>query len=320
MSKRYNQWSGYFNDGLQFPPQAIWQKSGFHIYECDDGAVAYAQAKNGVVVAGDPLFFSDDLSLRHRLIQNFLQQFSSKGLVCGYYFSEQTAKLFLGYRTYYAGVSSFLNLDGWSSAGYASRDYRRAMNRAESSNLRFVEVHDKTEVLAEVQSFESNWLKTKRLPRIRFMLTPPKIDYPQSDQERWFLVRKDDRLEAFLSIHPYGQRRWYLDHLVQGAKADRFAADYGVAKIIEKLVHEKQGLLCFGFNAFWGATPSSLLEFGFWLNQRFDVLYASKGLRHFKNKFSDHELKRYLVMDPKASFVKQVADIMQVTFATQGGK
>jgi len=287
----------------------------------EKGVVAFEKRGSFYIVAGEPLAFPgyEPLQVFKEFVGEVRKQ---KGVVCGYYFSEHFARK-SEFSTYYAGASSFVNLERDLFQGHGGRDFRRALNFGKKHQLSFCEVSErKKDYFQDVVGFEKSWLKTRRGSRIGFLLSAPKVDFRGAEKERWFLVYSTDlessslknQLQAFVSGMPYGEKEFYVDHMVHCPEGLKLGLDFALVNLMKTLQQEGYKKLCLGLNPFWGVQPHSFLELGFWLNHQFELLYNSKGLYHFKHKLADEEKPRYLLLDPTYSFWPQLWNLTRVTY------
>ena len=61
--------------------------------------------------------------------------------------------------------------------------------------------------------------------------------------------------------------------------------------------------------------PTSWIEMIFWAHGYLQLFYKSRGLYRYKKKFTSHEDKRYLVLDPSFSVWKQLWALLVATFS-----
>lgn len=303
-----------------YPLQSIWLKTNKQFFENDLGLIAFESTKRANVVAGDPLSLSHQLADQQKLFNNFVNWSHQQGkMVCGYYFSENFAKSINNFYNYKLGVSRFLDLNSYKETGFRSRDIRRAMNQGLKRNLSFVEVPhpEKLDWFSELKELEAKWIKTKRGPQIFFLLDEISCDFPGAEKERWFLVKKENQIHAFLSILPYKTKMgmaYYVDQLLQFDQTEKWALDYLIAQLLRQLKGESIVELAMGLAAFQKIEGFSPLELSFKFQRKWEPFYKTNGLYAYKKKFTSREENRYLLLDESCMNLRQIMALISVTY------
>lgn len=303
-----------------FPLHSIWLKTGKQFYRSEKGVVAYENSKRAHVVAGDPLCKVQDERVKQSLFDEFVDWSHAQGkMVCGYYFSEKFAANTKNFSKYKVGVSRFLDLQTYKESGFKSRDIRRALNHGLKSSLEFIEVvhSKKKDWIEQLKQLEQKWIKTKRGPRIFFLLDEISNDFPGAEKERWFLVKTDNQIHAFLSILPYNALQgnaYYVDHLIQFEQKQRWALDYLIARMLRLLKEENVQELAMGLAAFQKIEGHSPLNIAFKINQKLEPLYKTNGLYAYKKKFTGREENRYLLLDNSCLNLRQIMALISATY------
>ena len=280
-------------------------KTGKQFYKHKLGYLAYEYIKGSYVVAGEPVAACREDSLD--IMDDFMSAYESES-VCGYYFSEDFVKQ-SEHSFYQLGVERIINLKDFNSVGYQWRDYRRALNKGREESLDFEELTDDPYDFAILKNIEERWLKSKGLPPMGFLLSRSQT----SNNERYFLVKKNKLIQAYISVVNSMDNSVYVDQLVQSPEGHRWALDFAAAKLIETLKAEGKSKINFGLCAFHKINKTSLIEYG--LSQLKHIyLYPSKSLNLFKNKYTNEHKNSYLLLDPKKKLLKQVKSLYRVTF------
>ena len=173
------------------------------------------------------------------------------------------------------------------------------------------------EDLAQLKKLEQQWIKTKRGPRIFFLLDEISTDFPGAEKERWFLVKTNNQIHAFLSILPYNSHQgkaYYVDHLIQFEQKQRWALDYLIARMLRLLKVEGVQELAMGLAAFQKVEGHSPLNIAFKINQKLEPLYKTNGLYAYKKKFTGREENRYLLLDNSCLNLRQLLALISVTY------
>lgn len=298
-----------------FPLHPIYQKTNKSIFSTPEGIVGYEERLNSFVVAGDPIGLEES---PQDVFSEFYQWANKKKKpVCGYYFSEEFSKS-VPLKRLQAGVSHFVDLKSFRLNGYKKRDIRRALNQAERSQLKWLEIphEEKRSWLSRIHKLDSDWIKTRQGPRVHFLLSRPQVNEKSSELERWIVVMNSEanRIEAFASVLPYGTHSYYLDHMVQNPKGHSFGMDYLLSELILQLKKEGAETLSLGLSPFWGIDRPKGYERLLKLMKHNSWLYHSEGLYHYKRKFSSREEKRYILLDPKYSSLKQFMAMTKATY------
>lgn len=303
---------------FDYPLHAVWQKTGKLVYSDEWGELAYEKLGSTCVVAGDPR--GKSLKNRRIVFENFLRKAHQKGLcVCGYYFSEEFSKT-VPMNRHQAGVSLLVDVDQWSLKGRGAEEARRALRKGQEQPLTVTEIFP--ESLAEWESalirFSREWRQSKGIFQIGFLLTPLSQSFRSLKRgERLFACLRHGEVDAVVSIVPWADGRWYLDQLMQHPLGDRFALDFLLVKVINKLKSERAQTLSLGF------CPGVIRNSHTWVERvlktwgRLKVFYSPKGLYNFKKKYSSTELNRYLLLDPKGSQSHQLIQMERATLSLE---
>lgn len=298
-----------------FPLHAIVDKSNKLKFISEHGSVYFEESLQCFVVSGDPIV--NQGSLVQDLMKDFVSFASNKKrAVCGYYFSKEfSIKNQLQFHK--AGYSSFMNLQDFNLQGHSKRDLRRAISHGEKYGLKVKEIShaQKSKYYAAILKLEAEWLQSKKIPKIQFLLSSPKINFKGADNERWFVVHKNNKLHGFVSIMPYKKgRSFYVDHMIKAPQGNKFAMDYLLVNVFKKLKRLGVEEVSLGFNAFQGIIPQTFIELGFWALGKVNWPYNSKGVYQFKSKYTDYYLPRYVMLDPNKSMIKQMLALTLTTF------
>ncbi|MDC0980149.1 phosphatidylglycerol lysyltransferase domain-containing protein, partial [Bdellovibrionales bacterium] len=299
-----------------YPIQSIWRKTNKIIYGSRLGIVAVEEAFGCRVVCGDPL--PTEGQTAENLLRSFIAWSRLDGItVCGYYFSEEVA-MASKLEIYNAGVSRGLPLNEFSLKGYHSRDMRRALNCGRRESFVFSEVasDQKSKLYNHLVQLENIWRSTRPGPKIHFILSQLRKSYIGSEQERWFIVRdKRGSVQAFVTVIPHGpsQGLLYLDQMVQVPGAHKLALDFLLVELAQNLKKEGRSDLWLGLSVFHDVQGDRLLDRIFRICGRWKWLYSSRGLYLYKKKFTTLEKSRYLLLDPKRQWLRQVAALTKVT-------
>lgn len=301
---------------FDYPLHSIWEKSEKSIYSDEWGRLAYEKVGRTCVVAGDPV----GASLKNKVMafENFKRWADSKNLnVCGYYFSEEFSSM-VPMKSHKAGVSLLLDLKDWSLKGSASEEARRALIKGQKQQLKVMEIFPETLLEWEpvLLQFSRDWRRSKGLFQIQFLLSPLSLSFRNLHAgERLFVCIRRGELDAVVSVTPWGDKKWYVDQLLQHPSGDRFALDYLLVQVIQKLKSEGANALSLGFCPGIIHRSETLVERALQVWGRLKIFYSPKGLYNFKRKYSSCELNRYLLLDPKSSMTGQLLNMERVTMS-----
>lgn len=293
----------------KFPLDLVGLKTNKKVFEdVLNGWVFFEETSKQVIIAGEPV----TKTKQNELMSSFISWAEKRQKsVCGYYVSEDFTHEY--FDKYELGTSSVINLDSFTTKGYAARDIRRALNQGEKSNLYFIEGCKKSISCDEIDSIYSNWRKSRRGPRVKFLLSPPNIEIC----ERVFCVRENEKIAALVSLFSYikqGRKCYYLDDMIQHPRGHKLAMDFLLSSLILKLKREGALELSLGLNVFDGVGFNSRLKLYLTPFCFLEWPYRYRGLRKFKSKFTKTRVKRYLILSKKRSFLLQMKAIMQVTY------
>lgn len=298
-----------------FPLSLCHSKTDKMIFSCQDrGFVAFEKFCRTWVVAGEPVIFSSQDS-KEDLLREFYKEAQAQGQrVCGYYTSQPFMSSVFSY--FRLGVSHIVDLSQFHLEGHASKEVRRALNVGEREKLEFISLEhkDKDQWLSQVLSHYGEWLQAKKQPEVKFLLSRPQKDFSFSQSERWYVVCKEGRLQAFVSLLPYGDRSWYLDSMLQCNQGHKMALDFLLARLTLQLKEQDQLQFCMGLNAFCIEDPESKVEKMVSFSRRFRWPYSSSGLYFFKGKFTGKEKNRFFFVEKGRGLIPQIIALFWVTF------
>lgn len=299
----------------KFPIQSIYQKSKKHIYECEHGYLAYENGPLSLVVAGDPIV--DKPEDFKKIMSEFLgYAHGRRKSVCGYYFSDQF-KNSTDFRFLQAGTSGFLNLKDFKLGGKEREPVRRALNYGVRNNYGFKEIshRKKPHYYEKVKQLEEKWLKSKKRPKVKFLLSPVNLKYENSELEKWFIVTNEfGHLGAFVSVFPYGDNEYYIDQMIHNPDSSRMSLDFLISKLIILLKRASGERMSFGFNAFKVQSPDNMYERTLEFFFKHPWAYNAPGVYAFKSKYFEYEVPRYIMLEEDSAAWKQILSMGAVTF------
>ncbi len=280
------------------------QKTNKKFYKHALGYLAYEKIKDVYVVAGEPVAACREDSLD--ILDSFIADHEGFP-VCGYYFNEDFVKE-CEHKFYQLGVERSLGLEHFNGNGQKWEDYRRALKKGEQEALSFEELQT-TEDFKNLKAIEKGWLKNKKIPAMGFLLSRSQIN----DQEKYFLVKKDREIQAFVSYFCSTDDSVYIDQFVQSPSGHKWALDFAIAKLIKELKSKNIKNMHFGLCAFQDVQKNSLIESGL-SKLKYIKAYPSQSIYAFKNKYTDKEVKSYLLLNPKMNILKQTQALFKATF------
>lgn len=271
-----------------------------------DGYIGYVEHV-GVAVAFEPVCSSahtPDLILEFKsfCIKNKLK-------ICFFGSTEEGCKIFeeCGFKTLYIGSEPFVALDKFTTAGNKMGSIRRGINHAKRVGIHVEECFpaDDDKVKEELHAVTKDWLLTKRMPELAFMVGG--ISFGMRDR-RYFVAGRANELVAFAVYNPiYTEKSYYLDLNRRMRNAPNGAMELLFVESFEKLKQEGIGRIYLGLSPFSNpkarGKENRLLSpklMGF-LYEHFDFFYSTKSEYFFKQKFSTGWEKRYLCYYPKLS-------------------
>lgn len=312
------------SSSIYFPITSIYNKTHKKIFPKGDSYIAYEVLEKKVILAGDPK--AKSLSEQLDVFKDFVNWSDKKNYkLCGYYFSAEFSKALcekFNFFRFQIGTSSFIDLSNYNLVGNEYKEVRRAINHAKKNQLEFKEITEcKTEYLKSIEQLSLDWEQNKKksffYKRIKFLLSRPQINFLNSENERWFIVKsKKGASDAFVSFLPYSldNQHYYMDNMLQSPSGDKYAMDFLLSQVILKLKDENSKEICFGFNLARNLEKGRLIEVLFSYFFKTNFFYNAKGLGYFKNKFNTFEKKRYFIYSNKISILKALTAAYKVTF------
>lgn len=268
-----------------------------------DGYIGYVKQAN-VAVAFEPVCNAADVS---KLIHEFkLFCIKNKLHICFFNCAENGVKIFKDcrFKILYIGAEPFVALAKLTTIGSKMQSIKRGINHAKRANICIEEcfrVDDKVKI--ELESVTKDWLLTKRMPELSFMVGSLSFE----PERRYFVARKNGKIIAFAIYNPiYATKSYYLDLNRRMRNAPNGTMEYLLALSFEKLKHEGVERIYLGLSPFSNiqdlpnnsAIVTKLMRF---LYEHFDFFYPAKSEYFFKQKFSSGYEKRYMCYYPRIS-------------------
>ncbi len=270
--------------------ETVWKKkNNLNFFENSDGKIAFIENDKGYFCIGGNKALN--------------AMTSSNKPVCGYYvYEKENAEIQRQFKTLQFGFEYSVEL---SQFDFDKSYCKRIKNYALRSNYKFKYLKKiDTESFNEVLSLEGLSIKSKRLPRIGFLLSPA-----ESKSTEWALAFDKDGLIAAIGVNPVSRKNIYTDNIISSKK--RLAMDYCLLSLLEHAQSEEIKTVNLGAVPFQGLSDKKNI---FYWGQYFNWLYSSKGLAHFKKTYATNKEPVFCYFDKRKSTLMQLYRLSKLHF------
>jgi phosphatidylglycerol lysyltransferase len=271
------------------------------------GYLAYRDFLRSAIVLGDPVTALSDIG---SIVSDFKKKCMSEGYsACFFASTKNTAEACRkeGFKCYYIGSESKVQLDKHSVAGNRKRSIRSSINSVMKYDLAVEEYvpdngRDK-DLETQILKSSRDWCACQNTPELGFIIGP--LDFELTTGKRYFYCMKDGKVLAFVLYYPvYGTGSYYMDHTRRRHDAPRGCIDHIVNESFKILKNE-------GVNEIYmGLAPFSFLDSKHNDNPRYmnalfsavrsnDFLYPSRSQLFFKKKFATDWIPNYACFHPR---------------------
>jgi phosphatidylglycerol lysyltransferase len=183
-----------------------------------DAVVGYVQRGRWLLVAGEPVCPAEALPA---VIEEF--EACARGRVCYVCAAEPMRELLAGsphHAIVTLGAQPVWNPAGWPAILGSRRSLRAQLNRSINKGVQVESLPPAAGAShAEIRQTLSDWLQTRRLPPMHFLVEPDVLS-GFVDDRLLFVARREDRIVAYLIASPVATRNGYLiEELVRSHRA-----------------------------------------------------------------------------------------------------
>ncbi|PIV69696.1 MAG: hypothetical protein COS08_04120 [Euryarchaeota archaeon CG01_land_8_20_14_3_00_38_12] len=274
----------------------------YFIPDSFDGYIGYVEYAN-TVVALEPVCSDAHVSEIIHGFKSFC--IKNKKQICFFGCTEETREIFETekFKTLYIGSESFVSLDKFTTAGGRMASVRRGINHARHANIRVKECFPDDKVKEEMYAVTKDWLKTRAMQELTFMVGNLSFDLPD---KKYFIAFNDENVKAFAVYNPiYARKSYYLDLNRRRRNAPNGTMELLFSESFKRLKQDEVDRIYLGLSPF---SNMQNMENHFFLSkimgflyEHFDFFYPAKSEYFFKQKFSTGSEKRYICYCPKLS-------------------
>jgi len=286
-----------------------------------EGYVAFKRCRKHLVALAEPICAPEDVSA---LLKGFKDFGSHEGRVVAFFgATDRHLPAFEaeGYEIYKAAEDSVVILSEFTLQGNKMENVRGGYNRARNAGLEMMEYHPAKcrdeELEAECSMISREWLREKKKPELEFVLG--QLDWDVPGDRRFFIAKKNERMEGFLTYHPIYRSGWYLDLSRRRMEAPNGTMDFLIAESMIKFQEEGENAVYLGLSLYMGfarelENASRLTKLAMRLGTpHFHRLYPVESQRFFKEKYGPRWEELYLCTSDRftLSLFRDVLDAFQ---------
>jgi phosphatidylglycerol lysyltransferase len=276
------------------------------------GAVAYVQVGKYLNAVGGLLA---DVDRKEELLAAFVEYARQRQLFISFYnIADDEVPLFrqFGFQVTKWGEDAWINLRQQVWNGKAYEWVRRQSNYCMRHGVSFSECRPNqltatawNEISMELDNISALRLATKP-QAVEMNFLDGRFDSNRLGRKRLFIARTAERIEGFLICNPcLSGTQWALDVYRQRPEAVRGTVAFLVHRTLQLLKEEgiERASLCLIPTLRCRCLPgdSRLIRWGLILSRRFNFIFDTAGLYHFKSRFRPHFEERYVCVYPKAT-------------------
>jgi phosphatidylglycerol lysyltransferase len=277
-----------------------------------DGVIAYVRVGKYLNAVGGLLADADK---KEELLAAFVGYAHQRRLFVSFYnIADDEVPLFrqFGFQVTKWGEDAWINLQPQAWNGKAYEWVRRQTNYCLRHGLSFSECLPNqlpesvwNEIAAELAAISVLRLATKP-QAVEMNFLDGRFDANRLGRKRLFIARSAERIEGFLICNPcLNGTQWALDVYHQRPDAVRGTIAFLMHQTMQLLQEEgiERASLCLIPSLRCRCLPgdSRLIRWGLILSRRFNFIFDSAGLYHFKSRFRPNFEERYICVYPKAT-------------------
>ena len=258
-----------------------------------EAVVGYATWGRFVIVAGAPVAREADLGIVMAEFEEWARAHSHS--VCYFGAGQRLEAVASGSERYSIislGAQPSWHPSEWPEILAAKQSLRAQISRAANKGVTgTIERHSTEEWKAELDKVLREWLDTRGLPALHFLVEPDTLDNLRD--RRLIVARREGRIAGFLVLTPVAARNgWLVEQIVRGKNAPNGTAELMLDLAMREAMREGGEYITLGLSplsehsAFdWKASPKWMRLVLRWLRAHANRFYNFRGLDSFKAKF-----------------------------------
>lgn len=294
----------------RWPEAHLGLEDGLHYVVADDHVLPY-QLRGRTAFAIGGLNAGEDA--RRRLLDAFTATLSAWGARRRLLFPLRREELpdarAAGFSAVQVGVEAWIDLEGLTLRGAAWAHLRQMTNRAGKRGV-VVEECVAADHAGDMAALHHAWLDAKR-PKWRMKLLVGSPGLARPFDRRYFVARREGRLEGFVTVLPGGPGQWGLDVMCRRPDAVPGTMEALVTHAARTLRGEGAATLSLGAcpmagvplrDVGWIEGPRPILRRGFRLlfgTRLGNRVFAFQNLYRFKQKFNPRWEPVYFAAQPR---------------------
>ncbi len=252
--------------------------------------VGYVRRNSWLLVAGEPVC---RLEVRASVVKEFEAWARDQGLGVCYVCASDSLRDFFsgsaGHSIITMGAQPVWNPADWPGIVRARSSLRAQLHRSINKGVRIESMSPAAGARdAEISRTLSEWLDSRRLPPMHFMVEPDVLS-GVTDDRLLFVARREERIVAFLVASPVVARNGYLvEELVRSPRAPNGTAELLIDAAMARFAELGCTYVTMGLVALASGT---VLENPFWLRSLMYIarahanrFYNFRGLERFRAK------------------------------------
>jgi phosphatidylglycerol lysyltransferase len=257
------------------------------------GVIGYVSAHGYRVVVGAPVCPPDRLP---EMVTRFLDDADRCGMKVCYFGAQQRLVRILERvgpaATLFLGAQPVWDPGNWSARVAAQASVRAQLARARNKGIvvRAWPLHQAA-ASSELARCLSDWLRTRGLPRMRFLLEPEAL--ARCDDQRVFVAEREGRSVGYLVASPVPLRQgWLIEQIVRGVSAPNGTAELLLDAAMRDLAESGAAYATLGLSPLSSRSGIPLLPQPAWVTWLLRAVrlwgarfYNFDGLDSFKAKF-----------------------------------
>lgn len=290
-----------------------------------DAVVGFVRQRRTLVVAGAPVC---DAARLEAVAAELFESARARGeRVCYFGAGDRLESRYVGdprWSRVLLGAQPTWDPRGWAEAIAGRASLRAQFNRARNKGVSVREWQSsEAENHPELRRCLSEWLATRRLPPLHFLVEPETLS--QLRDRRVFVAERGSEVVAFTVLSPVPVRRgWLVEQIVRGFNAPNGTAEALIDAAMRAVGSSGAGYATLGLSPLSErpglAPPHQPLWLRFvleWVKLHGARFYNFGGLEAFKSKFNPHAWEPIYAIGQGTSFSPK--DLYAIAGAFSGG-